>query len=138
MINFISLALIIACLALWVLVPFMAVNYSTLADQPTALELLLDDVDYVGELTDALAYWMAIVAAAGLVLCLACVLLKSRIVTRILAVGTLVPFVMSIVNVINWAEDMGDFFEFFGIAFWGVLVTLLVVAVLGGGWRKRQ
>lgn len=138
MINFISLALLVICLALWVLLPFMAVNNYTLADQPTALALLLDDVDYVGELTDALAYWMAIVAVGGLVLCLACVVLKSRIVTRVLAAIALVPFVVTIVNVASWAADLADFFDFFGIAFWGILAGLLAVAVLGGGWRKRK
>ena len=138
MINFISLALLVVCLALWVLLPFMAVNDYTLADQPTALALLLDDVDYVGDLTDALAYWMAIVAVGGLVLCLACVVLKSRIVTRVLAAVAVVPFVVAIVNVANWAGDLADFFDFFGIAFWGILAGLLAVAVLGGGWRKRK
>ena len=137
-INFLSLALLVAGLALWVLMPFMAVNNVTLGDPPTALALLLDDVDYVGELTDALAYWMAIAAAAGLVLCLACVVLKSRIVTRILAVGTLVPFAVAITNVAEWAEDLSAFFDFFGIAFWGILPVLAAVAVLGGGWRKKQ
>ena len=137
-IHFISLALLVVCLALWALPPFMAVNYDTLAAQPTALELLLDDVDYVGELTDALAYWLSIGAVGGLVLCLACVLLKSRIVTRVLAVAALAPLVIAIVNVANWAADVGEFFEFFGIAFWGILVALLAVAVLGGGWRKKK
>ena len=137
-INFISLLLLVGCLALWVLMPFMAVNYATMGDQPTALALLLDDVDYLGDLTEALAYWMAIAADGGLVLCLACVLLKSRIVTRILAVIAAAPFVFSIVSVAQWAEDFGEFFEFFGIAFWGILVALLAVAVLGGGWRKRK
>lgn len=137
-INFISMILIVACLVAWALVPFMAVNNATLADQPTALELLLDDVDYVGELTDAMAYWMAIVAAGGLVLCLACTLLKSRVVTRVLAAVTLVPFGMAIVNVIQWAESVEEFIDFFGIAFWVVLVVLLAVLVLGGGWRKRK
>lgn len=137
MINFISLALLVACLVLWALVPFMAVNYDTLADQPTALALLLDDVDYTGELTDAMGYWIAIVAAVGLVLCLACVLLKSRIMTRVLSVATLAPLVMTIVNVAKWAEDTEEFFDFFGIAFWGILVVMLAVTVLGGGWRKR-
>lgn len=137
-INFISLLLLVGCLALWVLMPFMAVNTATMGDQPTALALILDDVDYLGDLTEALAYWMSIAAAGGLVLCLACVLLKSRIVTRILAVIAAAPFVFSIVSVAQWAEDFGEFFEFFGIAFWGILAVLLVVAVLGGGWRKRK
>ena len=137
-INFISLALIIVCLVLWVLVPFMAVNHYTLGAQPTALALLLDNVNYVGELTDALAYWMAIISAAGLVLCLACVVLKSRFVTRVLAVVTLVPVAVTIVNVARWADDLQDFFDFFGIAFWGILAVLLAVAVLGGGWRKGK
>ena len=138
MINFISLALLMACIALWVLLPFMAVNLDTLSAQPTALEVLLDDVSYTGQLADALAFWMAIAAIAGVVLCLACVVLKSRIVTRILAALSAGTFVVSIVSVAKWAVDIREFFEFFGIAFWGILVLLAGVAVLGGSLRKKK
>lgn len=138
MINFISLGLLVVCIALWVLMPFMAVNIDTLSAQPTALDVLLDNVAYTGNLTDALAYWMAIVTVTGLVLCVACVVLKSRIVTRILAALTAGTFVVSIVNVAKWAVDIREFFEFFGIGFWVILVLLIAVAVLGGGWRKKK
>ena len=138
MINFISLVLLVVCIALWVLLPFMAVNIETLGAQPTALALLLDDVSYTGRLADSLAFWMALVAIAGSVLCLACVVLKSRVVTRILAALTAGAFVVSIVSVAKWAVDIREFFEFFGIAFWGILVALLAVAVLGGSLRKKK
>ena len=138
MINFISLALLVVCIALWALLPFMAVNIDTLSAQPTALEVLLDNVSYTGSLTDALAYWMAIVTVTGLVLCAACVVLKSRIVTRILAALTAGTYVVAIVNVAKWAVDIREFFAFFGIAFWIIPVALAAVAVLGGGWRKKK
>ena len=138
LIKFIAPALLLVCIALWALVPFMAVNIETLGAQPTALEVLSGNVSYTGRLTDALAFWMAIMSMAGVVLCLTGMVLKSRIVTRILAALTAGTFAVSVVSVAKWAVDIREFFAFFGIAFWGILLLLIAVAMLGGGRRKKK
>lgn len=137
-INFISLALVVICAIVWLTAPFMAVNYYTFGDQPTALELLQDEVTYIGDLEESAAYKAAMISIIGLALCLVCVLCKSRIITRIAAAGTLIPLTKTIIDVMQWADDTEEFMDFFGAAYWCIVVGLVIVAFLGGRMRKSS
>ena len=138
MINYVSLALIVICLIVWFATPFMAVNYYTFGDQPTALELLQDDVTYIGDLEESAAYKAAVISVIGLALCLACVLCKSRIITRLAAAGTLIPLTKNIIDVMRWADDSEEFMDFFGAAYWCIVIGLVFVLFLGGRLRKSN
>lgn len=137
-INYISLVLVVICAIVWLTAPFMAVNYYTFGDQPTALELLQDEVTYIGELSESAAYKAAVISIIGLALCLVCVLCKSCVVTRLIAAGTLIPLTKTIIDVMRWADDSEEFMEFFGTAYWCIVVGLLLVMFLGGRMRKSS
>lgn len=137
-INFISLALVVICAIVWFAAPFMAVNYYTFGDQPTALELLQDEVTYIGDLEESAAYKAAVISIIGLAICLVCVLCKSRVITRIAAAGTLIPLMKTIIDVMQWADDSEEFMDFFGAAYWCIVVGLVLVVFLGGRMRKSS
>ena len=137
-INYVSLGVTIVCLILWLVGPFMAVNLLTWGDQPTALELLQDEVLYLGDLSDSIAFQAALASIIGIAVCFICVLAKSKNVTRIAAACTLLPLLKGFIDVSQWVDDAEEFIEFFGIGYWGIAVCLVVLLFLGGQAQKRS
>lgn len=136
--NIISLSLTIVALLLWFFAPFMAINILTLENQPTALELLRDDVTYIGDLVKTDTYKIAIAAIIGICICMLGIILKSKIGTRIVAGLTLLPLLKGFLNAIQITDNFEDFCMFFGISYWGICVILIIVLILGGKSQKEN
>lgn len=126
-INYLCLILLIGCAILWFTAPFIAINLLTLGDQPTALQLVMDDVTYIGELTETSAFWAAIVSIIGILICLISTLASSYTTTRIVAAITELPMLLAMFEMMVWADDLEELFEALGLGFWGVFILLLVV-----------
>lgn len=136
--NVASLIFAVIGLILWFVGPLMAVNIFTLGNQPSAFELLQDDVLHIGDLTESSAYMMALGSIIGLVICLICVFVKSNVGTRIFAALSLVPMLIGFFEVAEWVDEAEDFLEFFGFGYWGIAVCLLVLLCLGGEAKKQS
>lgn len=126
-INGLCLILLVGCAILWLTAPFVAINLLTLGDQPTALQLVMDDVVYIGELTESTAFWAAIVSIIGIIICLISTLASSYTTTRIVAAITELPMLLAMFEMIAWADDLEELFEALGLGFWGVFILLLIV-----------
>lgn len=137
-VNYVALGLTIVCIILWLVGPFMTVNLFTWGDQPTALELMQDEVLYLGDLSDSTAFQVALASIIGIAICFICVLAKSKNVTRIAAACTLFPLLKGFIDVAQWVDDAEEFMEFFGIGFWGIAVCLIVLLFLGGQAQKHS
>lgn len=131
-INYICLVLLIVAAFLGLFAPFGAINYLTMGNQPTALQLIMDDVVYWGEITEAPAYWAAVVAMLGIVVCFIFTVAKRNQATRIVAILTELPLGFLIIQVFSWADDIEEIFDVLGIGFWGILLLLLFVACISG------
>lgn len=137
-INYVALGLTIVCIILWLVGPFMTINLFTWGDQPTALELMQDEVLYLGDLSDSTAFQVALASIIGIAICFICVLAKSKNVTRIAAACTLLPLLKGFIDVAQWVDDAEEFMEFFGIGYWGIAVCLVVLLFLGGQAQKHS
>lgn len=138
MINFISLSLVVISIILWFVAPFMFVNIFTLNNQPSALELLQEDVLHIGDLTETPAYTGAIVSIVGLVVCAICILCKSQIVTRIAAGATLALLIYPVVDFLQEITDFEELTAVFGSSFFCIIISLIIVAILGGSMKKPR
>lgn len=124
----ICLILIIVSAALWVTAPFVAINLLTIGEQPTALQLITDDVTYIGELSESPAFWAAVISLAGIVVCFICIVMGKLYATRIIAIITEIPLMWSLVDTIMWAKNEGEKIYYInGFGFWGILLLLIVV-----------
>ena len=119
--------LLIGCVILWLAVPFVAINLLTLGDQPTALELVLDDVRYFGELTETAAFWSAIISGVGILFCCLLTIVSEYTTARVVAAITEIFMIFAILEGTKWADDLQGLFEFLGVGFWGIFVMLLVI-----------
>jgi len=137
-VNYVALGLTIVCIILWLVGPFMTVNLFTWGNQPTALELMQDEVLYLGDLSESTAFQVALASIIGVAICFICVLAKSKNVTRIAAACTLLPLLKGFIDVAQWVDDAEEFMEFFGIGYWGIAVCLVVLLFLGGQAQKRS
>lgn len=126
-INYLCLIFLIGCVIMWCTAPFIAINLLTLGDQPTALQLVMDDVTYIGELTESTAYWAAIASIIGIIICLISTIATANGITRFVAVLTELPLVLALYDMIKWADDAEELFEALGIGFWGVFILLWIV-----------
>jgi len=137
-VNYVALGVTIVCIILWLVGPFMTVNLFTWGDQPTALELMQDEVLYLGDLSESTAFQVALASIIGIAICFICVLAKSKNVTRIAAACTLLPLLKGFIDVGQWVDDAEEFMEFFGIGYWGIAVCLVVLLFLGGQAQKSS
>ena len=126
----VCLIVLIVCAVLWLFAPFVAVNLITLGDQPTALQFVTDDITYLGDLTDNAEYWASIVTMVCLVICFICILMKKHTPARILAIIALVPMVLTLIHIIDWAGgDFEDMLEIAGIGYWGIFAGFIVLMI---------
>lgn len=131
-INFFSLMLIVVCLVAWFSAPFMAINILTLGDQPTALELLQEDVIYIGDLKKTEAYEAAMVSIIGISICAVCVLCESAVFTRVVAACTLYPISKNIIDAMRLVDNSEEVQYFFGAAYWIIFASLILILIFGG------
>ena len=130
-INYLCLLLLFWCVIMWSIAPFIAINYYTLGNQPTALQLVMDDVTYLGELTESTAYWAAIASIIGIIICLISTIATANGITRFVAVLTELPLVLALYDIANWADDAEELFEALGIGFWSIFILLWIVVFVG-------
>lgn len=130
----ICLAAIIICAFLWFAAPFIAVNLLTLGDQPTGLQFITDDIDYIGEMTESPTFWCTVAALIGIVICFILIILKKTRGTLIAALLTEIALMVAFVNAFNWVvlDEEEDLFDAFGAGFWGIAILILIVILLSG------
>lgn len=135
--KLICLVALLICIVLWVFAPFLAINYITLDEPPSALRVVLDDVTYFGERTSSSLFWATIVSLIGILVSLLCVFTKKNVVLRITAIVTDVYLLYSVI--VTWGfdkweytEDIGVVVEYIsracGFGFWGIFYLLLIAA----------
>lgn len=137
-INYLCLILLVGCAILWFTAPFAAINLLTMGDQPTALQLVMDDVTYIGELTETSAFWAAVTSIIGIIVCLISTIASTNGVTRFVAILTELPLAWAMFEMINWADDIEELFEALGPGFWGIFILLFIVACASGKRNKDQ
>lgn len=136
--EWVCLVALILCIVLWLFAPFLAINRITLDEQPSALQVVIDDVTYFGERSSSSLFWATVVSLIGIFVGFLCVFIKRGVVLRITAIVTDVYLVYSVI--VTWGfdrwrytEDMGVVAEYIiracGFGYWGILFLLLIVAV---------
>ena len=134
-INYLCLILLIGCAFLWFTTPFIAINRLTMGDQPTALQLIIDDVTYIGELAETTAFWAAIISIIGITICFISAIASAHGTTCVLAILTELPLVLALFEMVIWADDAEELLEAFGLGFWGIF-TLLFIVIFSSGTSK--
>lgn len=135
-INWMCLILLAGCVIFWLTAPFIAINILTLGNQPTALQLVMDDVTYIGELTESTAFWAAVISIVGIIICFISTIASAHTATRIVAAVTELPLVLAMVDMINWADDIEELFDALGPGFWGIFILLFAVICASGNRKK--
>jgi len=115
---------------LWFAAPFMAVNILTMGNQPTALQLVADDVILMGNIADTPAFWAAVVSIVGIAVCVISILAKKKAVTIIFAVLTEIVLVLAVV-IMEY-----DPTETLGFGYVAIFILLLVALFLAPGRKK--
>lgn len=135
--ELICLVALLICIMLWLFAPFLAINHITLDEQPSALQVVIDDVTYFGERASSPLFWATIVSLVGISVGLLCVFIKKSVALRITAIVTDVYLVYSVIDAWGfdrwrYTEDMGVVIEYIiracGFGYWGILFLLLIVA----------
>lgn len=126
----IPLIALIVCAILWLAAPFMAVNLLTMGEQPTALQLVTDDVMMIGEIAETPAFWAAVISIIGIGVCLLFTITKKGIVVRVFSILTDIVLVIAVLA-------MSDFelSDTIGLGYVGIFVLLLVACFTAG--RKK-
>lgn len=137
-INRVCLLLLFGCIILWFTAPFVAINILTLGDQPTALQLIKGDFLYLGELTETVAFWAAIISAVGLIICIIFAFKSAYRTVRTVAIVTELPLVLEMIEMLNWADDAQELFEALGFGFWSILILLFVVICVSGNKKANS
>lgn len=130
--NALCIVCMVICAALWAFAPFVAINLLTMGDQPSALDFITDNILYIGELTESLAFWAAVGSLIGIIICFFCATAKKRSAVHTTAILTELPMLCLIIEMFLWADDMEEFSEVFGFGFWCILVLFLVVIAASG------
>ena len=134
-INIWCLALIAVCAFVWFKGPFVAVNLLTMGDQPTAYQIVTDDVLVIGDLEETSVYWAAVGTIIGLIICCVTALCKGNKVVRIVALVSEVPLLIVFLDYISAIDDIEELFDVYGFGFWGLLILLAIIAYVGGQQR---
>ena len=122
----------ILCAFLWLSAPFMAINRATLArnsGQPTALQIVTDDVSKLGDMTDSPVFWCALLSIIGIALCFFFNKSSTICFIAILTETTLATVMMIMLN--SLGGDAG-ITEVAGIGYIGIFLLLMIVIVVNG------
>jgi len=135
--NVVCILLIVVCAILWSVAPFISINAATLSShggQPTALQIAINDVVVIGDLTGTPVFWAALVSIVCIVICFFCALNKKR--TAILVIATLTNVFLVIAYLDQrsfFANAFGQAFstigEVVGIGYIGIFILLLVAGL---------
>ena len=126
----ICLLLIIVCGIIWYASPFVAINYLTLDNQPTAWQLITDDVPYIGDLSGEPEIIAAYGTIIGIGICLLCLLARWNTGVSIIALITELPLCWELVKAYHWANgDLEDILSIIGYGFWLIAALLVVIAI---------
>lgn len=134
-ISIVCLLLLIGCVLIWAMAPFVAVNLLTMNNQPSALQLVMKDVLILGDLTQTPAYLAALLSILGIVVCLITTCVAANKVTLGFALATELPLGWVLLEYADYLEYAD---EWFGIGFWGIIVIMLVVAIVSGLTPSRK
>ena len=126
-INMLGLILLIGCIILWFTAPFVAVNRLTLGDQPSALQIVFDDVVHVGDLSQTAAFWSSIISILGIIFCLIYIISGQNKQAYFIAILTEIPLAVVMFDVLSWMDNMEMVFKKLGFGYWGICILLLTV-----------
>ncbi len=127
--NIYCLISLVVCVVLWLSAPFVAINILTFGDQPTALQLVMDDVSYIGNLTSTFAFWAALASFVGIIICLVSTIINANTAICVSAIVSECFLLFTLLYAIILFGIKG-IFEIFGVGFWGIFVLLLVVIIV--------
>jgi len=134
----ICLIAIIICALLWLATPFMAVNRATLSrnsGQPTALQIITDDVSAIGDMANSPVFWAALISIIGIAICFFCTLAKKNTATRVLAILTDISLAIAMLSTLNALSGDAGVTEVAGIGYFGIFILLLLVVFISGNKR---
>lgn len=134
--NVICLVALIIAVAAWFKGPFMAVNLLTWGDQPTAYELVTDDVLVIGDLKETIAYWAPLIAIIAIVICIIAVLAQCGILARIVSFVAELPMLLAIYQATKMVDDLDEIPEVLGMGFWVVFAVFFIVAFFASSKKK--
>ena len=124
----IPLIAVIICAFLWLAAPFMAVNRATLDAQPSALQLLINNVTLIGNIVETTAFWAALVSLFGIIICLVCMLAKQNTATRVLSIITSAIMLLILIASIAQA-NIDNPIRIVGFGYILIFILLIVVSL---------
>lgn len=129
--NVFCVFLVVCAMVLWLLCPFVATNIFTIGDQPTALNIVLGNFLYFGDLAEQDAFWAAAWMGIGSLICLFCLLGKSSGATRFFAILTAGFPILIVAAVLSEGGTLEALFpKFGGIGFWGIGVIMILITFI--------
>lgn len=123
------LALLI-CVILWFVAPFVAVNYLTMGDQPSAFQLVTDDVTLLGDVADTIAFKAAVITMIGIIACSICAFCKKGTALRVISALTAVVLIGIVFYTLS--KTRYDFGDMFGFGYIGICILFLVACFTPG------
>lgn len=120
----IPLLALLICVVLWFVAPFIAVNHLTMGDQPSAFQLVTDDVTLLGDVADTIAFKAAVISMIGIITCFICAFCKKGTALRVISALTAVISIGIVFYTLS--RTRYDFGDMFGFGYIGICLLFLV------------
>lgn len=134
--NIICLLALIIAVVVWFKGPFMAVNLLTWGNQPTAYELVTDDVLVIGDLKDTIAYWAPLIGIIAIAICIIAIFFRCGNLARIVSFIAEIPLLLAIYQATKMVDDLDEIPEVLGMGFWVVFAVFIIVACFATSKKK--
>lgn len=127
--NITCIYLTIAALLAWLFMPFVAITGYQKGEQPSALQTIIGDFTFLGEVYETHQFWIAVGLAFCMIICLICLVRKAGGAARVSAFLGVLIMSPIVVRVIQVSYDVAEgFTDFVGAGYWIILVLLLIIA----------
>ena len=119
------------CTILWFFAPFMAVNYASVRNQPTAFQVIIGDVWAIGSITvDNPAFYSALVSVIGICLSILFILKNKPKALRITAIIANVVLIIAAYDMMGWSLFRHlSLFDVIGIGYTGIFILNCILAI---------
>lgn len=120
------LALVISIL-LWFFAPYIAVDLFTFYQQPTAFQVVTNQVFYWGSLLESTAFWASAACLVTIALGLATITNKKHPAAHICSIIAELLMLVAFIENVSWM--MKGLEGFLGVGYWGQVVLFLIIII---------
>lgn len=118
----------VASILLWLFAPYMAVDLFTFYQQPTAFQIVTNQVAYLGSLFESLAFWASAACLMTFIFGLPRVSDKNHTAAHIFSI--LAELLMGIALLQNIFWSLQGLEGYLGVGYWGQAILFLLIIIM--------